>query len=386
MSLSLKVLSTDALRSTGSGGARKGGDDWAARPSGSVAAPPAAPHRPGYLIDSHGRVIRDLRISITDRCNFRCVYCLDPGVRFLPADQLMSVDEIVRVASVCVGLGVRKIRLTGGEPTLHPQLTEIIARLSRLPLRDLSMTTNGSRSSPENLRAWRDAGLRRLTVSIDSTNAERFAEITRAPAGKDGDFDRIIEGVREAVRIGLNPVRLNAVVIRGVNEDQVADLAGLARDLNVDMRFIEFMPLDSGRAWGMERVVPASEIVERISSRWPLVEVGRPSPSSTAIDYRFADRDDAGGAAGRIGIIAPVTRPFCGACSRLRITADGKIRPCLFSGTEWDLMPLLRQSPSRPDAAISEFLQDAVWTKQAGHGISSAAFVQPERTMSAIGG
>jgi GTP 3',8-cyclase len=343
-------------------------------------APPPAPHRPldeGRLVDSHGRTIRDLRLSVTDRCNFRCVYCMEPDVRFMGADELLSVEEMLRVAAVCVGLGVEKVRITGGEPTVHPRLTEIIEGLAALPVADLAMTTNGSLMSDERLGAWRRAGLGRITVSIDSVSPERFAALTRSRVGPE----RVIEGVRAARRAGFDPVKLNAVVVRGVNEDEVVPLAGLARELGVEMRFIEFMPLDSGRAWDPSRLVPAAEIVERIGSVYPLVPVGRDDPSSTALVYEFAD----GGAEGaRIGVIAPVTRPFCGACSRLRVTADGKVRPCLFSREEWDLRPLLRGGAD--DRGIARFLVDSTWAKQAGHGISSPGFSQPERPMSAIGG
>jgi len=340
--------------------------------------PPRAPahaHASRRMLDSHGRTIRDLRLSLTDRCNFRCTYCMDPDVRFLPKLRLLKVDQIVRLARVCVGLGVEKVRLTGGEPTLHPELTRVIRELAALRADDLALTTNGSRMSDADLAAWKDAGLGRVTISLDSLRPERFAAITRSGSSAA----EVVEGARRVMRAGFSPPKLNAVVIRGTNEDEVPDLAGLARDLGIEFRFIEFMPLDSARAWDRSMVVPGDEIIERINDVYPLVPLGRVAHSGTAEEWGFAD-----GAPGRIGVIAPVTRPFCGACSRLRITADGKVRPCLFSTREWDLKPLL--DAGAPDREIEEFLIDATWTKQAGHGISSEGFEQPARTMSAIGG
>lgn len=347
-----------------------------ARPHGGAPPPAPAPVRgERRLIDSHGRTIRDLRLSITDRCNFRCVYCMDPGVRFLPRDDLLTVEQIIRVARVCVGLGVDKLRLTGGEPTVHPGLTRIIRGLAGLGARDVALTTNGARLTDANLARWKSAGLGRVTVSLDSLRPERFRAITRSRTTPD----EVIGGVRRVIRAGFEPPKLNAVVVRGVNDDEVADLAGLARELALEFRFIEFMPLDSARAWDRTKVVSADEILERIARVYPLVPLGRVEHSGTAEEYGFAD-----GAPGRVGVIAPVTRPFCGACSRLRITADGKVRPCLFSTREWDLKRLL--DAEADDRAIEDFLLDATWIKQAGHGISSESFVRPHRPMSAIGG
>jgi cyclic pyranopterin phosphate synthase len=326
-------------------------------------------------LDSHGRVIRDLRLSITDKCNFRCVYCMEPDVRFMPADELLAIEEMARLARVCVGLGVEKVRVTGGEPTVHPDLTHIIASLAGAGASDLAMTTNGSLMDERSLTAWRTAGLNRLTVSIDSLDPARFTRMTRSKSSPA----QVVAGIRAAKRAGFHPVKINAVVVRGLNEDDVPMLAALARELDVDMRYIEFMPLDSGHTWDSSKLVPASEIVDRISQVYPLVPIERDEPSSTSLLYSFAD-----GAPGRIGVIAPVTRSFCGECARLRITADGKVRPCLFSTTEWDIRPLLRGGAS--DAELARFLIDATWTKQVGHGISSPTFEQPSRPMSAIGG
>lgn len=329
----------------------------------------------GPLRDSHGRAIRDLRLSLTDRCNFRCTYCLDPDVRFLERSALLTTAELLTVARVCVGLGVRKIRLTGGEPTLRPDLEAVIAGCAGLGIDDLALTTNGALTTESSLRRWRDLGLRRVTFSLDSLRPERFARITRS----NTPVARVLESIRAAVTAGLAPVRVNAVVVRGVNEDEVADLAGLARALGIQMRFIEFMPLDSGRRWDTASVVPAGEIRARIEERWALTPIGRDDAAATALRFAFAD-----GAPGGVGLIAPVTRPFCNACSRLRITADGKVRPCLFSRDEWDIRPLLRARAD--DAALESFIRGAVWRKQPGHGIGGADFAPPERTMSAIGG
>lgn len=365
-----------------------------ARATSAKSLPVGPPHAPPQvraarrMLDSHGRTIRDLRISLTDRCNFRCVYCMEPDVRFLPRDDVLSPREIVRVARVAESLGVRKIRLTGGEPTLHPQLTQIIAGLRAATSVEIAMTTNGSRLSPNSLPEWKSAGLSRLTISIDSLRPERFARITRSTSSPE----IVVAGARLAVAAGLTPVKLNAVLIRGVNDDEASDLAALARDLGVEMRFIEYMPLDSAHAWDAGKWVSVAETKATIERRFTLVPAEGEDPSSTASTLRFADlpRDHPA----RVGFIAPVSSPFCGACSRLRLTADGKVRPCLFSTTEWDLRSLLRpvQSASddatdaADDGALADFLIDATWTKQPGHAIAAPGFKQPARPMSAIGG
>lgn len=335
-------------------------------------------HRPTRLVDSHGRTIRDLRLSITDRCNFRCLYCLDPGAAFMPSDRLLSDDELERIARVCVGLGVRKIRLTGGEPTLHPRLAGLIERLAALPIDDLAMTTNGSRCDAASLRAWRDAGLRRITFSLDAVEPEAFARLTRSAT----PVERVVQAIADARRAGFaegGPIRVNAVLLRGVNDDQIVPLARLARDLGVEVRFIEFMPLDDARGWSLDALVPAAEVIRRVAEAFPIVPLGRESEASTAEAFAFGD-----GAPGGVGVIAPVTRAFCGACSRLRVTADGQVRPCLFSREEWDARGLMRSGGSDQDLAW--LLAGATRAKQAGHGITAPGFAQPARTMSAIGG
>jgi cyclic pyranopterin phosphate synthase len=353
-----------------------------ARPTHDEGPLPAAPHDQRRMIDSHGRTIRDLRLSITDRCNFRCVYCMEPDVRFLDTAQLLTPDELVRVARVCASLGVEKIRLTGGEPTVHPHLTRIIRDLAALELDDLAMTTNGSLMPDASLAAWRDAGLHRLTISIDSIREDRFRAITRSRFSAAA----LTDAIRRARAAGFRSVKLNAVIVRGVNEDEILPLADLAREIGVEMRYIEYMPLDSAHAWDMSKLVPAAEILQRIQHSHQLTPMGRggkgpdAQTSSTSLIYAFADAPPGA----RIGVIASVTEPFCGACSRLRITADGKVRPCLFSLQEFDLRAVLRSDGT--DADIEKFLIDVTWTKQAGHGISAPGFVQPERPMSAIGG
>ncbi|MCC6285536.1 MAG: GTP 3',8-cyclase MoaA [Phycisphaerales bacterium] len=347
-------------------------------PARGGAAPPESPpavRAGGRLIDSYGRTIRDLRISITDRCNFRCIYCMEPDVRFAPRESLLTVPEIVRIAAIAESLGVCKVRLTGGEPTLRPDLASIIAGIRRETAVEIAMITNGSLLSREALAEWKAAGLTRLTVSIDSLRPERFARLTRSTSSPAD----VLAGVEAALNLNLTPLKLNAVLLRGVNDDEAADLAALARRPSVEMRFIEYMPLDSGHTWDGSTWVSAAETRAAIEARFPLAACDDDDPRSTAQTFAFAD-----GSPGRVGFIAPVSSPFCGACSRLRVTADGKVRPCLFSTTEWDIRPLLRGGAA--DREIREFLIDATWTKQAGHGIRSPEFRQPARPMSAIGG
>ncbi len=306
---------------------------------------------------------------------------MEPDVRFFPREQLLSVDELVRIASIANSLGIERLRLTGGEPTLRPELDEIIERIGEIGFDDLSMTTNGSLIEPARLRLWKAAGLRRLTFSLDSARDETFAAMTRSRSS----VRTVLDAIGHALAAGLGPIKVNAVVIRGRNEDQIADLACLAATHGFEMRFIEFMPLDSGHAWNPGLLVPASEILEslRESGEISSVDRGRPSDTAEVFEFRPRNKSRATGSA-RIGIIAPVTRSFCGRCSRLRITADGKVRPCLFSLREFDVRPLLRTNAE--NATIEQFLIDATWTKQPGHGITSPDFEQPARPMSAIGG
>ncbi len=341
--------------------------------------PPAAPghaRRPGMLVDSHGRTIHDLRLSITDRCNFRCVYCMDPNFRYMPKRELLTLDEYVQLVRTTQTLGIRKLRITGGEPTLYAHLDDLLRQVGRLGLEDIAITTNGSTLDDRTARRWKQHGVTRVTFSLDTLREDRIAKITRARTSVAAS----VRAIQSVQRAGLSPIKVNAVIMRGVNDDEVADFADFAREHNIDMRFIEWMPLDSEHAWNRQRVVGADEMLDAIRARHDITEAPGTRPDSTSMNYTFAD-----GALGRIGIIAPVTRPFCRQCSRLRITADGKIRPCLFSHDEWDVRPLLR-SDETDEQQLADFIVDSVWTKQAGHGINASDFIQPQRTMSAIGG
>ena len=328
------------------------------------------------LKDSYGRVIRDLRLSLTDRCNFRCFYCLPHGEPpAAPKSSMLSFEEIEYLAEIFVSLGIEKLRLTGGEPMLRRDIETLTGKLSALKpqLKDLALTTNGY-FLPERAHLLKEAGLDRVTISLDSLKRERFKQMTGVDV-----LDRVLEGIEAARRAGLTPIKINAVVVRGHNEEEVADFAAFARETGVWMRFIEFMPLDSGHEWSREMVVPGREIYSRIAERFPLVQVNTVRGSDTSKRYRFAD-----GAPGEIGIIAPVTEPFCGACSRIRLTADGQIRTCLFSTVEHSVRDVLRSGAGR--AEIIEFIYGVVMKKEPRHYINDPGFLQPARTMSLIGG
>ena len=328
----------------------------------------------GPLVDSFGRVHTDLRISITDRCNLRCVYCMpEEGLVWLPRSEVLSFEEIERVASVAHDLGVDSIRLTGGEPLLRASITDLVARLGRIGFADLSMTTNGTglaRLAP----ALVSAGLRRVNISCDSLRPARFAEIRRR-----GDLGKVLEAMNAAERAGLPPVKVNVVVMAGVNDDEVVDFAAFARETGRVVRFIEFMPLDAGETWQRSQVVPGEEILERIHAVWPLEPASERALDAAPADrYRFVDGQ------GEIGVITSVTRAFCGSCNRLRLTADGAIRNCLFANDELSLRELLRSGGDDEEVAL--LFRQAVWAKRAGHGINDPAFLRPARSMSMIGG
>ena len=329
------------------------------------------------LRDSYGRAIRDLRVSLTDRCNFRCFYCLPHGEPpIAPKEQMLSFEEIEYVCEIFVSLGIEKLRLTGGEPMLRRDIETIIRKLSRFKgagLIDLAMTTNGY-FLPERARSLKDAGLDRVTISVDSLKGDVFKRMTGVDV-----LEKVLAGITAAKEAGLDPIKINAVIVRGHNETEVADFAGFAREHNVKMRFIEFMPLDSGHEWSRSDVVSGKEIRERINDRFPLVKVNVARGSETSARYRFAD-----GAPGEIGIIAPVTEPFCGACSRIRLTADGQIRTCLFSTVEHSLRDVVRSGASR--AEIVEYIDSVILKKEPRHFINDPGFVAPSRTMSFIGG
>ena len=345
------------------------------------------------LTDKFGRSITDLRISITDRCNYKCVYCRTGNEGAVYGE--LPFADYLRMARVLVSLGVRKIRITGGEPLLRRGVIEFVRELSKLrpqglkpvdkaaaigtaevvpsrePL-DIAVTTNGHLLA-DMAKPLKDAGLSRVTVSMDAVDADRFARITRVPGG----FDHVLAGVRASRDAGLWPVKVNCVLMRGFNEDQVIPFGKFAREEGVIVRFIEFMPLEEDRVWSPEVVVTMDEILERMSEYRPLVEIPH-EPSETARRYRFDD------GIGEIGIIAPVSHPFCGHCSRIRITSDGKIRTCLFSVWDHDLHELMRRGASDDD--LVRFIRDVVSKKEARHHIGEPDFVPASRTMVHIGG
>ena len=325
------------------------------------------------LHDKFGRQITDLRISITDRCNFRCVYCrsADPE-NYRDHDEILSWPELDRLARVFLHLGIRKIRITGGEPLVRDGVEDYIARLHSLGVEDLSMTTNGHLLA-ERCDRLIAAGLRRINISLDSLDRDRFERITRTKS-----FKTVMDGIDIAQKSRLAPAKVNAVLVRGLNDDEVESFAEFARERAVIMRFIEFMPLDADRHWTRDLVVPAAEIYSRIHARWPLVQIPH-ERSETARKYRFAD-----GAPGEIGLIAPVTQPFCGHCSRIRLTADGKLRTCLFSKDDHDLRSMLREGASDED--LIHYITSIVMEKEEGHRINEPGFIPPTRTMVFIGG
>jgi cyclic pyranopterin phosphate synthase len=329
------------------------------------------------LRDSYQRPIRDLRVSLTDRCNFRCFYCLPHGEPpIAPKEQMLSYEEIDYVCDIFVSLGIEKIRLTGGEPMMRRDIETIIRKLAELKskgLRDLALTTNGY-FLPDRARGLKDAGLDRITISVDSLKRDVFKQMTGVDV-----LDRVLAGIAAAKEAGLNPIKINAVIVRGHNEDEVADFAAFAREHDVKMRFIEFMPLDSGHDWSRDDVVSGHEIRERIEEKFPLLPVDVARGSETSSRYRFAD-----GAPGEIGIIAPVSEPFCGACSRIRLTADGQIRTCLFSTVEHSLRDVIRTGATRDE--IVDFIEAVVLKKEPRHYINDPSFVTPSRSMSFIGG
>jgi cyclic pyranopterin phosphate synthase len=329
--------------------------------------------RTGPLVDTFGRIHDDLRISVTDRCNLRCTYCMpEHGMTFLPGSSLLSFEEIVRVASVARSLGVEAVRLTGGEPLVRRGIDRLVGRLADLGFADLSLTTNGMLLTPL-LPALVDAGLTRVNVSCDSLRPERFATIRRR-----GDLATVLASMDAAEASGLPPVKVNVVLAYGDNDDEILAFGAFARATGRVVRFIEFMPLDAQGAWRREQLVPGADVVAQIDARWPLVAVDRADDRAPAERFRFVD------GLGEIGVIASVTQPFCGTCNRLRLTADGAIRNCLFSDDELDVRGALRAGA--PDEAIESALRRAVWGKLPGHGIDEPGFLRPTRSMSMIGG
>jgi GTP 3',8-cyclase len=326
------------------------------------------------LVDSWGRAIASVRVSVTDKCNFRCAYCMPAeGLEWLPKQEVLSFEEIERIVRVLAGMGVREVRLTGGEPLVRRELPELVRMLAGVPgVDDLSLTTNGvllDRLAGPLV----EAGLKRINVSLDSLSHVRFAELTRRDA-----LDQVLRGLEEAERYPeLRPIKVNCVALKGFTEEEVPALAELARRKPYVVRFIEFMPLDADEVWREDRVLTGGEIRALIEERWPLVEV-RAAPSSTARRFRFAD------GAGEIGFVNPVSEPFCSACDRIRLTADGQLRTCLFSRREWDLKRALRSGAS--DEELESRIRFAVRHKELKHRISDAGFVRASRSMSQIGG
>jgi cyclic pyranopterin phosphate synthase len=329
----------------------------------------------GILKDKFNRSIRDLRISVTDRCNFRCFYCIpDEDIVWKRRQELLTYEEIILIAEVAARLGVEKLRLTGGEPLVRRDIEFLIEKLAAIPgVRDLALTTN-AHGLRERASALRAAGLTRITISCDSLKREVFEQITRRD-----ELQSVLDGIDAVMKAGFPAPKINCVVIRGINDNEVADFADFARKTGVSIRFIEYMPLDNGHQWNRSILVGGREILQRIEERHRIVPVKRDTPSETALRYVFED-----GAPGEIGIIAPVTMAFCGECSRLRLTADGNLRTCLFSMIDYNIRDRIRRGDTREQ--IAEFMIETVWKKEAGHRINEPDFIQPSRTMSFIGG
>jgi GTP 3',8-cyclase len=342
-----------------------------APPEQSLRTPPPTS---GPLVDTYSRIADDLRVSVTDKCNFRCTYCMPAeGLPWLPKEQVLRFEEIVRLAGIFVRLGVKEVKLTGGEPTVRRELPKLVGMLREAhPDLALSMTTNGflldRLAGP-----LAEAGLDRVTVSCDSLMRHRFAEMTRRDA-----LEQVFEGVAAAEDAGLTPIKLNCVVIAGTNEDEVVDFARYVRETGYEVRFIEYMPLDAEQKWERDKVVPSAQILEAIDQAFPLIPVGG-TDQEPATTFRFAD-----GAPGAVGVIASVTEPFCETCNRLRLTADGQLRACLFAMYETDLRTPLREGAS--DDELETQIRQNAWRKWEGHKINHPDFERPSRSMSMIGG
>ena len=326
------------------------------------------------LYDGHGRPIGDVRISVTDRCNFRCTYCMPAdGLPWLKRDALLTYEEIARLVRILSEMGVHDVRLTGGEPLVRKELWRLVGAISAIPgVHDLSLTTNGYllEAQVADLVA---AGLRRVNVSLDALAADRFFQLTRRDS-----LDRVLAGLQAAqAHPELRPIKVNAVALRGFTEDEVLRFAEFARSEPYEVRFIEFMPLDADQEWDLAKVLPSADIKAIIETVYELEPLGR-ERHGTARRYRFADGK------GEIGFISPVTEPFCGDCNRIRLTAEGMLRTCLFSMNETDLRAPLREGAS--DAEVEQIVRDAVWRKELKHHVGEPGFVQPARSMSRIGG
>jgi cyclic pyranopterin phosphate synthase len=327
---------------------------------------------PVTLVDGFGRIHRDLRVSLTDRCNLRCSYCMPAeGVPWLPRAEMLTSDELVRLVELLVRLGVTEIRLTGGEPTLRPDVVDLVRRFAALGP-EVSMTTNGMRLT-ELAGPLVEAGLTRVNISLDTLRPDRFRELTRRQG-----LDRTLAGMRAARDAGLRPVRVNTVLLRGVNDDEAADLLAFALGEGYELRFIEQMPLDAGHVWRREQMVTAEEILAKLQQEFSLTPATEPRGSAPA-ELFLVD-----GGPATVGVIASVTRPFCGDCDRVRLTADGQVRNCLFAREESDLRGAMRAGAT--DDELADRWVAAMATKLPGHGINDPSFLQPDRPMSAIGG
>jgi cyclic pyranopterin phosphate synthase len=329
----------------------------------------------GSLVDRFGRVHTDLRVSVTDRCNIRCMYCMPAeGVQFKPHEAILSFEEIERLVRVAASLGVAKIRLTGGEPLVRRDVCRLVAALAQVPgIHDLAMTTNGVLLA-EYAEELKRAGLQRLNISLDTLDRKKFAEVARRD-----ELPSVLEGIAAAQRAGFRHIKLNTVALRGRSEDDVVPLAEFARERGFELRFIEFMPLDGDGRWSADRVLPGEEVLRLLAAGiGPLEPIVDPEARVPATEYRFAD------GIGRVGVIASVSEPFCHRCGRMRVTAEGRLRNCLFSAEEWDARPLLRGGGT--DEQLAELMRSAVLAKAAEHGTGSGRFAQPERAMYQIGG
>ena len=329
----------------------------------------------GGLIDGFGRLHDNLRISVTDRCNIRCFYCMpEEGVKFMEREEILSFEEIERFVRVAAGMGVTKLRVTGGEPLLRRDLPVLIAKLAAVPgIQDLALTTNGVLLKQQ-AAALYDAGLRRINIHLDTLDRERFIQITRRD-----EIAKVLDGIEECRRLGMRPIKINAVAVKGLVEPDILPLAHYCRDNGLELRFIEFMPLDAQHLWDKKQVLTADEIVELLSREIsPLLEIPDRDPRAPATEYRYAD----GG--GRVGFIASISKPFCLNCNRVRLTSDGKLRYCLFAIDETDVKSVLRSGAD--DEEIAKVLRETVAAKWRGHEINTAKFVPPPRPMYAIGG
>jgi cyclic pyranopterin phosphate synthase len=327
------------------------------------------------LIDGFGRTHNNLRISVTDRCNIRCFYCMPAeNVQFMERSHLLTFEEIEQFVKIVVPFGVNKIRLTGGEPLVRRNLDELVRRIHAIDgVRDIGLTTNGILLADQAQGLW-DAGLRRINISLDALDPVKFQEITR----REG-YEQVLEGIQAAQRVGFDPVKINAVSVRGMTEDQIVPFGHFARETGAEIRFIEFMPLDADNAWQRDKVLFAHEIIERLSQDiMPLRPLPDQDPSAPATEFEFED------GVGRVGFIASVSQPFCMSCNRFRLTADGKMRNCLFSLEETDIRALLRGGA--PESDIIQAVRDSIAAKKEGHEINTARFIQPDRPMYSIGG